>query len=282
MTEPLHPLLRKAARDAGFDRDFGPDDGWYAIGIAGIPGRVWVRVSADSEGALLALPNADLVAGSRREPVEGVPLPDGAVGAVTYDSAAGLLNALRRIRSSLPEVPFTPELLIGPAVPPRDLLPIGHRPGTELPAGLRPASLMDQLTQRIAAVGATEKDTVVRRRIGQDLYREALMALWDGCCAVTGLAMPEFLRASHAKPWSEATDAERLDVHNGFLLAVHLDAAFDLGLMTFSDDGSAMFRDGLAGDVLALLTGSGEVRLRWVEEGHRPYLAFHRRKYGFE
>ena len=38
------------------------------------------------------------------------------------------------------------------------------------------------------------------------------------------MALPEVLRASHAKPWAEcANDAERLDVFNGFLLVANLD-----------------------------------------------------------
>lgn len=38
------------------------------------------------------------------------------------------------------------------------------------------------------------------------------------------------LRASHAKPWKDSSDAEHLDVYNGLLLAVHLDALFDRGI----------------------------------------------------
>jgi len=50
---------------------------------------------------------------------------------------------------------------------------------------------------------------------------------------VTGLAMSKLLRASHIKPWAAcAADAERLDVYNGLLLAPHLDALFDAGLIS--------------------------------------------------
>jgi putative restriction endonuclease len=42
------------------------------------------------------------------------------------------------------------------------------------------------------------------------------------------------------KPWADcASDAERLDPFNGLLLAVHWDAVFDCGLVTFADDGTA-------------------------------------------
>ena len=54
---------------------------------------------------------------------------------------------------------------------------------------------------------------------------------------MTGLAITALLRASHIKPWADCeTDAERLDVYNGILLAPHLDAAFDRGFITLRDD----------------------------------------------
>ena len=43
------------------------------------------------------------------------------------------------------------------------------------------------------------------------------------------------------KPWAICeTDADRLDVHNGLLLAAHLDAAFDGGLISFTDEGAIL------------------------------------------
>lgn len=59
---------------------------------------------------------------------------------------------------------------------------------------------------------ATERLATVRQRVGQADYRGNLFALWRGACAVTGLADPALLRASHAKPWRDATDAERRDL----------------------------------------------------------------------
>jgi hypothetical protein len=60
----------------------------------------------------------------------------------------------------------------------------------------------------------------VRQRVGQEVFRAALIDYWGGACAVTGLALPEVLRASHSQPWADCTtDEERLDVFNGFLLA---------------------------------------------------------------
>jgi putative restriction endonuclease len=55
---------------------------------------------------------------------------------------------------------------------------------------------------------------------------------------VTGVAIAEVPRASHAKAWVEsATDVERWDVFNGFLLSANLDALLDHFLISFDAQG---------------------------------------------
>ena len=86
-------------------------------------------------------------------------------------------------------------------------------------------------------VGDTTRRQVIEARVGQGIYRERLLAKWDNACAVTGLATPDFLVASHARPWKGATNAERLDGDNGLPLLPNLDKLFDKGFITFEDDG---------------------------------------------
>ncbi|MEI3354623.1 MAG: hypothetical protein V8R49_06565 [Duodenibacillus massiliensis] len=52
-----------------------------------------------------------------------------------------------------------------------------------------------------STISATVKETLVMARVGQGKYRNDLMKLWDGKCSVTGYKQPEFLIASHIKPW---------------------------------------------------------------------------------
>jgi putative restriction endonuclease len=60
---------------------------------------------------------------------------------------------------------------------------------------------------------STEAERLVVQRVGQDVFRRGLFDYWEGRCAITGLAVPELLRASHIKPWADCErDAERLDV----------------------------------------------------------------------
>lgn len=127
------------------------------------------------------------------------------------------------------------------------------------------------------ADSGTEVERLVRQRVGQDVFRGALLDYWGGACAVTGLALPDVLRASHVKPWADCeSDEERLNVFNGFLLVAHLDALFDRGLITFDSVGSVDITPHLAADHRALLHLDHGMRLRWVAPEHLPYLQWHR------
>jgi predicted restriction endonuclease len=89
---------------------------------------------------------------------------------------------------------------------------------------------------------ATEAERMVIQRIGQDVFRDALMVYWGGRCPLTGITEPALLRASHIVPWAECDDTRRLNVHNGLLLSALWDAAFDKGLISFADDGTVLVR----------------------------------------
>ncbi len=52
--------------------------------------------------------------------------------------------------------------------------------------------------EALPADGTTEREQVIAARKGQGIYRERLLAKWDGACAVTVLAEPALLMASHA------------------------------------------------------------------------------------
>ena len=129
----------------------------------------------------------------------------------------------------------------------------------------------------------TEIERLVRQRVGQDIYRESLLDYWGGACAVTGIAVPGLLRASHAKPWAEcANDNERLNVFNGFLLTAHLDALFDRHLMTFSTTGEALFAKEITPSILASLGLKRPVNLRWLRDDHEVFLAYHRAAFRYQ
>lgn len=82
-----------------------------------------------------------------------------------------------------------------------------------------------------------DKVRLHKERIGQVFFRQALLAIYGYRCCFTGINIPELLRASHIKSWSEANDInEKTNPQNGLLLNALHDAAFDKGFITISFD----------------------------------------------
>lgn len=126
-------------------------------------------------------------------------------------------------------------------------------------------------------ITGTEVERLVRQRVGQKKFRDAMLDYWGGACAVTGVALPDVLRASHAKPWADCSmDAERLDVFNGFLLSANLDALFDRFLISFNREGGLLISPKLSIKELESLGVFPNMHLRWVTDLHQPYLEYHR------
>ena len=122
----------------------------------------------------------------------------------------------------------------------------------------------------------TEAERLAIQRVGQNVFREALDLYWGNRCAVTQVAVRQLLRASHIKPWGLASDAERLDVYNGLLLAAHLDAAFDSGLISFAQTGQILIADTFGPLDRAGLGIHPGLKLQHLSPAHIPYLAWHR------
>ena len=248
--------------DGGFDLEPEIDSGWWRLRSSGTSGVAWVRSLSAGDGALLALPLASQLAEldlgvemPSLPATESAALPTGAAAAAPCASPQELSSALRKLWTLRLHAPAR----------------LKARWDASVAAALAPT------VPGAPTLASTEAVTEVRRRIGQDLYREALLDYWEGRCAVTGLAVPELLRASHAKPWAVSADAERLDVHNGLLLAVHLDALFDRGLLTFDESGRGLLSGQLTSNAAEVLGLSGaSLKLRYVRPAHLPYLAYHR------
>lgn len=118
----------------------------------------------------------------------------------------------------------------------------------------------------------TEKEILVKTRMGQGTYRRQLIDLWHGC-AVTGYCNTQMLVASHIKPWRASTPDEKLDKYNGLLLVVNLDKAFDLGFISFDEKGRVMIASVLESpDVLGIEENMSVSLL----PAHQNYLGYHR------
>ena len=78
----------------------------------------------------------------------------------------------------------------------------------------------------------TEKEMLVKARIGQGDFRKKLINKYNKCI-ITGITDRRLLLASHIKPWRSANNIERLSEENGLLLSPLYDKLFDIGLITF-------------------------------------------------
>ena len=130
-----------------------------------------------------------------------------------------------------------------------------------------------------AGVTTTDVESLVKLRRGQDELRKKLFDYWDDACAVTGVKTASLLIASHIKPWSMCDNAdEKLDPFNALLLHAGLDKAFDQGLISFDDEGTILFSERWSAEEAARMGIDSRMKLRKVDDRHKPYLAFHREK----
>jgi len=118
----------------------------------------------------------------------------------------------------------------------------------------------------------TEKSILVKTRMGQGGFRTKLIQMWGGC-AVTGYRNTQLLLASHIKPWRDSNNEERLDKFNGLLLLANLDKAFDLGFISFNDQGKVMISSQLESPKVIGLDESMSCN---IAAEHKRYLAYHR------
>ena len=265
MLDPV--LLRLRATDAGFDRELPPAEGWLVFAAAGNQATLWLAAPA----APLVAAAAPLPVVEEVGPLPGVTpwtgtLPHGAQGAWQCQDELALDALCRRIA------------LLGEVLPSQPLHRYAALVARALPLevhGAPPPHPYPSALDDAPPVGPTEYQAFVRQRIGQQVFRQTLMDYWGGRCPLSGITHPALLRASHAKPWKDATDAERMDVHNGFLLAAHLDAAFDAGLITVTSSGVVQCADALGEAERQVLGLAGKPRVVPVTAAHAPYLAWH-------
>ncbi|MFD2233202.1 HNH endonuclease [Phaeospirillum tilakii] len=235
---------QKAAFDNGFRLERGITGGWLGFASTTVQGDIWIAGISKHGPWLLALEHTGVIAElTDLSRAVGVPSPGAAAFLLpTTTSLDAALNHVYRLASSLPDLP-----------------------------------LRQFKARTMSLPQSTEAERLVIQRVGQDIFRAALIEYWGGRCPLSGVTDGRLLRASHIKPWAACeTDAERLDVHNGLLLAAHLDAAFDAGLISFADDGTILFAATFSlADRTALAIDEGWT-LPGITFDHQRYLAWHR------
>jgi 5-methylcytosine-specific restriction enzyme A len=122
----------------------------------------------------------------------------------------------------------------------------------------------------------TERKGLVTSRVGQGAYRKRIIHRWEYKCAVTGFNKLDILIASHIVPWSDSNDNERLDVHNGLLLAPNYDALFDRHFISFENSGKIILSDNIENKAYKKLGVTGQERIRDLSSYNHHYMERHR------
>lgn len=237
---------QKAAFDNGFRIERGVENGWLQYASATAKGDVWIAGGSKSGPWFLSVLHTGVA--TEFGPATS-PLPGPGVATFVYGFLPELYAAVER----------------------------AYRLGVSLPD-----APLEQFRKRTANLPrTTEVERLVVQRVGQDIFRDALMKYWNGRCPMTGISDPALLRASHIVPWSECDDdAHRLDVHNGLLLSALWDAAFDAGLLSFSDEGEVVIKATLADHDRRVLAADATPRLVRLTPTHVKNLARHRTRAG--
>lgn len=125
---------------------------------------------------------------------------------------------------------------------------------------------------------ATSRQNEIRRaRNGQGIYRDKLLSECP-FCPITMINDERLLIASHIKPWAVATDKERLDPKNGFVLSPLYDKLFDRGLMTFTEDRRIILSNWITSknkERLGVRDGQ-LVQMLPIDDERQVYMQFHR------
>lgn len=243
---------QKAAWDNGFRLDRGTESGWLHYASTTAPGTIWIAATPQRRDWLLSIDHG----GVATELVAPDATPKSAMqvqgpGVITFVLATlielhNILDRVYKLAVSLPDAPLT------------------------------------RFRAKTAALPrTTEAERLVVQRMGQDIFREALMDYWGSRCPLTGITEPALLRASHIVPWASCNDEQRLDVHNGLLLSALWDAAFDGGLASFGDDGRPLASPRLGDVARQALTFDEAPAIGNLREAHKVNLAVHRAVHGF-
>lgn len=108
--------------------------------------------------------------------------------------------------------------------------------------------ISEELPEFEFAEGET-RETIVKTRKNQGLFRKIILSSYDGKCCITGIENSELLIASHIVPWSRDTK-NRMNPMNGVCLNALHDRAFDRGLITISEDYRVRVSDRVKHEIL--------------------------------
>lgn len=136
----------------------------------------------------------------------------------------------------------------------------------------------DQMEEEIRTrheLSDTEKETLVRSRRGQGVFKTRVMEL-ERACRVTKVDNVAHLIGSHIKPWRDSSNEERLDGENGLLLTPSIDHLFDRGFISFKENGDLLVASRAETQSLSRMGVQVGINVGGFTRGQAKYLEYHR------
>lgn len=136
---------------------------------------------------------------------------------------------------------------------------------------------LKRVEKDLEKVEGKEKETIVKQRINQGIFRKSLIEKYKKCC-LCGITDERLLIASHIKPWSKSNPIEKLDSNNGLLLCSNHDTLFDKGLITFDEKGKIKISNSLDSfnQILSNLKFEDNLKIKITSEIQK-YIKYHRK-----
>ncbi|WP_312555435.1 HNH endonuclease [Empedobacter brevis] len=131
------------------------------------------------------------------------------------------------------------------------------------------------------SINEETKTAMIKIRIGQSKYRNALIEYWQGC-SITNCQTFEILVSSHIKSYRDCEKFdEKFDIYNGLLLTPNYDKLFDRFLISFDKEGKILISKTITDeDLLTLgINKTASIRNDKLIENHHCYLDQHRAKF---
>lgn len=133
---------------------------------------------------------------------------------------------------------------------------------------------INDITKNLERLEGYEKKVVTKARINQSKFRTLLLNKYEHCC-LCGISKEELLVASHIKPWSKSDKNEKVNQYNGLLFCAMHDRLFDLGFISFHDDGTILISKELNSADITFSNIDSKKAIE-ITNDNIPFIKYHR------
>ena len=121
-----------------------------------------------------------------------------------------------------------------------------------------------------------KRDNYLHRLYKIELKEEVANIADRAECMVEKLDYPTLI-ASHIKPFIKADENEEYDPNNGLLLSKNIDSLFDLGYISFKDNGYIIMLENILSKDLCVKLKQYNLDIKYLNPQRIKYLDYHRR-----